>query len=182
MEILYFNSLTSTQTYLIKLLRDRKLNREIVVVALEQSSGVGSRNNQWVSNRGGLYFSFAKKSGSLPPDLPLVSSSIYFGWLMIKILREFNSKVWLKWPNDIYLEQNKVGGVITNSLKNFVVVGIGLNLKKNGEFKNIDIEIDSKTILNKYIENLDKKIAWKKIYPEIKDEFEKNRNYNVQYK
>jgi hypothetical protein len=40
----------------------------------------------------------------LPADLPLASTSIYFSFIMKKRLESMGEALWLKWPNDFYIQ------------------------------------------------------------------------------
>ena len=51
-----------------------------------------------------IFFSFAIKIDELPTDLKLESASIYFAYLLKETLYELGSCVWLKWPNDFYID------------------------------------------------------------------------------
>ena len=113
MELLCFNELESTQTYLIDELKEKRLTAPIVIMAKEQTAGVGSRDNSWEGGEGNLFFSLAISIDDLPQDLPLNSASIYFSYLMKEVLDQYITDVWLKWPNDLYHNQSKIGGTIT---------------------------------------------------------------------
>ena len=178
MEILYFRELSSTQSYLVENIRNGS-KKEIAVVASIQTQGVGSRGDSWVSEEGNLFASFALKEESLPADLPKISFSVYFSWLMVEVLRELGSEVWLKWPNDLYLGGDKVGGVITNYLKGFLVVGVGINLKNNGTFRGLDIEVEIETILKNYIKKLESPKEWRVIHRDLEVEFERSRDFKI---
>ena len=101
MEILCFDTLDSTQTYLIEEIGAGRLDAPIAVMAKEQRAGVGSRENSWEGGEGNLLFSLAIDLDDLPQDLPLSSASIYFSYIMREVLEEFSLNVWLKWPNDL---------------------------------------------------------------------------------
>ena len=113
MDILYFNELTSTQTYLVEQLKDKKVSAPIAVIAKRQTAGIGSRDNSWEGGDGNLFFSFALDIESLPNDLALSSASIYFSYIMKELLMDLTDDVWLKWPNDLYQNEHKIGGTIT---------------------------------------------------------------------
>ena len=180
MEIYSFKTLPSTQKYLVeKILRD-ELTAPVAVIALEQSQGIGSRENSWSGGEGNFFASFAVKLEQLPEDLSLSSASIYFSYLMKKTLEDQGDMVWLKWPNDIYLDDEKVGGIITKKVKNSLVCGIGINLKKsqNG-FKSLHSDISAQNLLKKYLEALEKFPKWKQIFSEYQIEFEQSRRFSV---
>jgi len=101
------------------------------------------------------------------------SMSIYFSFLMKETLAEFGSKVWLKWPNDFYIEDKKAGGTITAILKEKIVVcSLGLNLVKAPQnYATIDIKIDKKELLESYFLKIKRHIFWKDIFRKYKVEF-----------
>ena len=112
----------------------------------------------------------------LPEDLPPVSTSLYFAWLMKEILGPSFPDLWLKWPNDLYLGEGKIGGVLTNRLKNFYVAGIGVNLKKNENFFNaLETELLPMILLDMYLKRLENPPKWKDIFRKYRLEFGKNR-------
>ncbi|MEJ2489653.1 MAG: biotin--[acetyl-CoA-carboxylase] ligase, partial [Sulfurovaceae bacterium] len=102
MEILSFDSLDSTQTYLVDALAKGKLQAPIAVIAKEQNSGVGSRDNEWIGSSGNLFFSFALPLKMFPKDLKIESASIYFAYIMKELLSKYSSELYIKWPNDLY--------------------------------------------------------------------------------
>ena len=93
MEIVYFDSLPSTQTYLIEKLENNVLQSPVSVITKEQNSGLGSRENHWSGGEGNFFASIALDMDTLPSDLPLASASIYFSFIMKKTLEELGEKV-----------------------------------------------------------------------------------------
>ena len=179
MEILFFDELESTQLYLTKAIREGRIKKESALIALNQTNGVGSRSNSWIGEEGNFFASFAIDESRLPKDLAIASASIYFSWLMRDILVEFDKDVWIKWPNDIYKNRNKVGGVITNRLKGFMVVGIGINLKSSDLFEALSIGLSAIELFNLYIESLNSLPTWNAIFKNYQLEFEKSRDFSV---
>lgn len=180
LEIYSFETLPSTQKYLIEKILCGELLAPVAVIAAEQNCGVGSRENSWSGGEGNFFASFAVGLEQLPEDLPLSSASIYFSYLMKKILEEQGEAVWLKWPNDLYANDEKVGGIITKKVKNSLVCGIGINLKKsqNG-FKSLQSDISAQYLLKKYLTVLEKFPKWKQIFSEYRVEFERSRRFSV---
>lgn len=105
-------------------------------VADIQLQGKGRANNTWESPRGCLMFSFTLQmdNGRILPLLQYVVSLAIIEAIEAVCEAKFlpPPNVRIKWPNDIYAEGLKIGGVLctsTYSSKNFnVTVGIGLNL------------------------------------------------------
>jgi len=176
LEIIYLNEVDSTHTYLKNYIKNNSYKSPIAVVTQNQTDGIGSRSNSWEGLKGNLFFSFAIDKLMLPSDLPIQSSSIYFSYILRDVLESVGSKIWLKWPNDFYIENKKIGGTITNLSNNIFFCGIGLNLKYvNNNFGYLDIEFDIKKYLNLYFDKLESKISWKQIFSKYSLEFEKSR-------
>ena len=178
MKIHYFKSLESTQTYLKSAILDLELKAPLAIVCDEQTNGVGSRDNTWQGLEGNLFLSFAIKLEDLTHDLKLESASIYFSQILKDTLEKFGSKVWLKWPNDFYVEDKKVGGMITNIVKDTLVCGVGLNLVASPKsFAYVDVKIDRDELLKRYTKNIEKKLSWKQIFSKYKLNFYLNQKY-----
>lgn len=184
MEVLKFDCLESTQLYVMENLRSQSLKSPVMVVVNTQSGGIGSRGNAWESVQEGLYFSLALPLSLLPQDLPLESTSIYMGYIFKEILNQNGAEVWLKWPNDLYVENKKAGGVMCSMLLGNVIVGVGINLKvRDTRFGALKVGIQKDTILQTFIETFEqKKFSWKQIFSKYALEFYKNFNYGFHYK
>ena len=136
---------------------------------------MGSRNNRWESGEGNLFLSFTLGRAELPEDLPLSSASIYFGFLLKETLEEYGSGAWLKWPNDIYIGEEKVGGLITQVTGEFLICGIGLNLISSDFFASLDVKIERNDLIKTYFFKLKKSPEWKKIFSKFRIEFFKSK-------
>lgn len=102
-----------------------------LVVAETQTAGKGRRNRNWFSPKGGIYLSIILRPKLAPSQAPLMA--LLAGVAAAKTIRElYKLKAELKWPNDILVNDKKVGGVLieiaaeTDAI-NWLVVGIGLN-------------------------------------------------------
>lgn len=183
MKIHYLESVDSTQVYLKRLLQEEKDKAPFAVVANMQTDGQGSRDNSWVGIEGNLFLSFCMPLENLPKDMKIESASIYFAYLLKMTLEDEKSKIWLKWPNDFYLGDKKIGGMITNIFQNSLVCGVGINLKHSYEnFGKLDIEISRELLLKKYFINLQKEFSWKQIFSKYKLEFYKSQNFSTHQK
>ena len=180
MEILYFNTLPSTQKYLLEQLEEGKIQVPVAVISSEQSSGLGSRDNSWSGGEGNFFASIAVDLDMLPQDLPLGSASIYFSFIMKQTLEALGENIWLKWPNDFYLNDEKVGGTITRKVNNTLVCGIGINLKnsQNG-YRALQCDISPEILLKNYLLALEKFPKWKQVFSEYEIEFELSRKFSV---
>ena len=178
LQIHSLKTVDSTQRYLLDALKKGELSSPVAVVAESQEAGKGSRGNHWSGLDGNLFFSFSIERQALPSDLKLESSSIYFTFLLKQALKTLGSKVWLKWPNDFYVDDVKIGGAITNLYKESLVCGIGLNTKVAPEgFSRLDIEIENEVLLKNYFEILKNPPKWKQVFSQYEIEFVKSRSY-----
>ena len=101
-----------------------------------QTGGRGQYHRKWMADPNtSLLFSFS--SPFIITEFPL---SLKTGIAVKKAINQLNrnNDFWLKWPNDIFYFENKVGGILVESqtVKNQMnsVVGIGVNLKKPGDW------------------------------------------------
>jgi BirA family biotin operon repressor/biotin-[acetyl-CoA-carboxylase] ligase len=104
-----------------------------VCVAKTQTAGRGRHGHVWHSAAGaGLWFSLAL------PVAPLVGArevqpplSLVLAVELIQCLRRYGFPIMLKWPNDLWLRDAKVGGILIEQLgrvdSRYWLVGVGLN-------------------------------------------------------
>jgi BirA family biotin operon repressor/biotin-[acetyl-CoA-carboxylase] ligase len=181
MKILEFETLPSTQKYLIEKIRAGKIFEEVFVSTDFQSDGVGSRGNNWIGEKGNLLFSFSIDRKRLPKDTPLQSLSIYFSTIFVQILKEENSDIFLKWPNDFYIEKLKLGGTVTNILKDWIVIGIGVNRVSTNGFGEFNFSKSNQQILEIFQKQLEKLESWREVFQIYQSEFEKSRSFSINY-
>ncbi len=161
---------------MIEALKISSVTPPVCVGASLQTQGKGSRGNGWIGENGNLFISLAVHRSTLPNDLRLESSSIYFAFLMKEYLNRLGSNIWLKWPNDFYLKDKKIGGLITNLVGDTLVCGIGMNLLTSpGNFEKIDIKIGPFDITEGYCALFKNLPSWKQIFSKYEIEFENSR-------
>jgi len=178
LQILSLKSVDSTQKYLKKLIKKDNIKLPVAVVAKIQTDGIGSRDNSWDGLDGNLFLSFALNVNNLPKDLKIESASIYFSYLLKEILESFSSKVWIKWPNDFYINDKKIGGMITHIVDNKLICGVGLNLVNAPKgFESLDVKISIDELINKYFKSIENNVSWKQIFSKYKLEFQRNQKF-----
>ncbi len=183
LEICFFKEIDSTQKRLIEDLKSRRVQAPIAYFSTHQTAGVGSRGNSWIGEEGNFFLSFAITKRQLPSDLHLQSLSIYVSYLLKMVLAQRGSKVWIKWPNDFFIEDRKCGGCVTNVVGESFVCGIGLNTKRAPEgFGRVDIAVDERELLEAYFKLLEAKLSWKEIFSNFRVEFHKSRHLYVHIK
>jgi len=117
-------------------------SRGVVALAEEQTEGRGRRGRSWHSPGGvNLYLSLSWRFHG--PVERLSGLSLAIGAMLAEaIARDFEVDLALKWPNDLYHGERKLGGVLIELLSKQndaipVVAGIGLNVNmplKDTEF------------------------------------------------
>ncbi len=129
----HFDSLDSTQKYLMEnLIHFLNDDHEILVTCNKQTSGVGRNQNSWIDGAGSIAMSF-----TYPVQNKLTLIPLWIGVCLVDFLKkEFQVATKIKWPNDIYFNGKKCGGILNQKNNDkFVVVGIGLNLQEHPEIK-----------------------------------------------
>jgi BirA family biotin operon repressor/biotin-[acetyl-CoA-carboxylase] ligase len=124
-----FETIPSTNQKLWQLL-EQGAKPGTVVIANQQTAGRGQWGRQWSSPAGGLYLSVA-----LAPNLPALQSyqlTLCSAWGIAMALRDRGIPVGLKWPNDLLLQERKLGGILTETKVRQgkitrAVVGVGIN-------------------------------------------------------
>ena len=178
--MIFLDSVESTHTYLKNYIKINGYKNPLSIITQFQKKGIGSRDNSWRGSKENLYFSFVIEKNLLPFDLPIQSSSIYFSYILKNILSEFGSKVCLKWPNDFYINEKKIGGTITNISNNLFFCCIGINLNFiHKDFGYLDIKLDINELLNLYFQRILEKKEWKQIFSKYTIEFNNSKQYKT---
>lgn len=123
-KLISFDKIPSTQDYAHDLIAEGKASDKTVVVAEAQSAGRGRYKRTWVSHHGNLYASFIYKVAERDPKL-----SYAVGVAVAETLLSFGLVPQIKWPNDVLIDGKKISGVLIEYARNFVIVGIGINVK-----------------------------------------------------
>lgn len=123
-KLISFDKIPSTQDYAHDLIANGNATDKTVVVAMAQSAGRGRYKRTWVSHHGNLYASFIYKIDERDPRL-----SYAIAVAIAETLISFGLNPQIKWPNDILIDGKKISGVLIEYARNFVIVGIGINIK-----------------------------------------------------
>ncbi|MGN8398833.1 biotin--[acetyl-CoA-carboxylase] ligase [Helicobacter pylori] len=172
-----FDSLPSTQTYLLEKLKSNELKAPVLIVAKNQSAGIGSRGNIWEGVESALTFSLALNASDLPKDLPMQANALYLGFLFKEVLKELGSQTWLKWPNDLYLGGQKIGGVLVNVYKGMRVCGIGVN-RVSTKWACLDIGASDDWIIEGFLKKIEENLFWGEVLSKYALEFHRSNSFN----
>ena len=135
-KIVHIDETDSTNSWLRKrLAADERSDANLVVWAEYQTAGRGCGTNRWESERGeNLTFSMLIH----PKELPAMQQfhiSMAISLAICEAIGKYIGDVSIKWPNDIYWRNGKIGGIlIENTLKGNIImesiIGIGLNVNQ----------------------------------------------------
>jgi len=133
-EVIYKESVESTQTIAKEYFSFKEDN--FVVIAQEQTKGVGRFKREWKSpNNGGFYGSFVFR-GSVNKD-KLSAFNLFISLALVETFKYYTDDIVLKWPNDVYLQGKKVSGILTEYYKTSdeegIILGIGINLNRTNQ-------------------------------------------------
>jgi BirA family transcriptional regulator, biotin operon repressor / biotin---[acetyl-CoA-carboxylase] ligase len=135
-KFIILKSVDSTNNYAMALVQNELAAGGEAIFAMEQTSGKGRRGKAWLSKKGdNIILSIIAQMQWLSVQQQFqLSAAVAVG------CHEFFSKyskesIKIKWPNDIYINDRKAGGVlieniIHGSLWQWAVVGIGLNINQ----------------------------------------------------
>ena len=145
-DIIWLESVDSTNNEALR--RIQSLDNLSVLATLSQTEGRGQRGNSWLSSPGeNLTFSVVLKyNGQSMPAKDQISISAITAISITDLLKEYEISAKIKWPNDIYVEENKICGIlIENAIQAgwlaHSIIGIGLNINQ----KNFDVSIPNPT-------------------------------------
>jgi BirA family biotin operon repressor/biotin-[acetyl-CoA-carboxylase] ligase len=135
----YHEELVSTSDRALELAAQDAAPLPLLVLAKRQTGGRGRGVNRWWSSEGALTFTLALEAAAA--QLPLSERArvaLVVGLAVADALTHVAPAVeWqVKWPNDVYAQGGKVGGILCESVPGWperLVVGIGINVNNSLE-------------------------------------------------
>lgn len=124
----------STNNDVKEKIRAAEHNVAVALVADRQTAGRGTRGRRWESAPVSVLLTVGI---ALPVGTKDIAGlSLVVGAACVKVLRSKNEAVRLKWPNDIWVSNGKVAGILCEVVRNkkqmlHAVVGIGVNICLN---------------------------------------------------
>ena len=134
--IYYMDEVKSTQDIAIEMATN-PLENGTVIIAKTQTHSRGREDKKWISPSGGIWMSIIIK-----PDFEPINSTLVPACISLAIANAIQSiigiSVNLKWPNDIMINDDKVAGILVDSVMiqeiiSYMVIGIGINLNVNAK-------------------------------------------------
>ena len=133
------------------------INKDLhVIIAEKQTLGRGRQGKKWSSpNSGNIYMSICTEN-----DLSSIPISLIAGLACKNAINKTSGKalIMLKWPNDILLNNKKIGGILVEiesyqkKIRTIVGIGINLNIKKEeswwGDLSEFGLETKRNKLIN----------------------------------
>ena len=135
-KVVFLPSCHSTNDILSEMAKKGEATDGTVVITDHQTRGKGQGSNTWESQAGeNLTFSVLLETGFLSLADQFFLNIITSLAISDALLVVLNQGVTVKWPNDIYYGEEKIGGIlIQNTLKGnrheSSIIGIGLNVNQ----------------------------------------------------
>ena len=130
-EFFFLESVESTNDEIKNLSQNKKTS--VALFSEEQTNGKGRSSNKWLSQKGDLTCSFFVSEKFNLNDLGKIN--IMISVCILDALKEIfrNLEVKVKWPNDLYIGEKKLGGILLEtkvSKGNIInlIIGVGINL------------------------------------------------------
>ena len=167
LKLIKFSNVKSTNDEAIKKIKSKKVHAGIVY-SYSQTKGRGTMGKKWISFNGNFFITIFFE---LKKNMPNFKEFSVLNPLILKKLlsRYTNLNIKIKKPNDLLINNNKVCGILQETLKIekklFLVIGVGVNTiisPKSENIKAISLKESSKVM----IKNLD-------ILENLKDGYEK---------
>ena len=185
-DFIHLESVESTMTSIKKFVDQRN----ICMLADEQTSGIGRRGSEWVSPKGNIYISFLIKYNLSIENHFLLSALTANS--IIKFLNNYiDENINIKWPNDIIINNKKIAGIMTElfEYKNiqYIIIGVGINILttpkienyKTCSLKNYKDNLNYGNVLINFIESYcnEYKMMTNKNYHQILNLFKNKMSY-----
>lgn len=133
--IIRLESVDSTNNYTANRARENDLRHGAVILAVEQTAGKGQMGAHWQSDAGAnLTFSVFLDNVNLSVQRQFLLTKIV-SLSLVDLLDKFGVPAKIKWPNDIYVNDRKIAGVLIENViqgKTITrsIIGIGLNVNQ----------------------------------------------------
>ena len=187
-EFIFIGNLPSTNTYTAGLLKEKELPEGTVIQTNYQSTGRGQAGNSWESEDGkNLLISIVLYPTMInPSDQFIISMTVSLG--ICDFLSRYTSLCSIKWPNDIYISNDKIAGIliessIIDSCIKSTIAGIGININQDHFLSDAPNPVslkmltgksyNLKTCLTEMVNDLDRryKQVLSENFSQIKDEY-----------
>ncbi len=146
-----------------------------LVVANEQTAGKGRYGREFESPKdSGIYMSIVLK----PKELALNDPTLVTAYAAVIVSQAIESltgkKIGIKWVNDLFYENKKVCGILTEAVTDFesgeiewIVLGIGINLSTSSNLFSKEVRDKAGSIFKEDEKEISRNVLVAKIYEEL---------------
>lgn len=133
--VIRFEKIESTNVYANELIAKTNPSEGTCIISDFQSAGKGQIGRYWHSEAGkNLLTSFIIYPKSLPASDQFYLN-IISGLAVMDVVSSFCKEVSIKWPNDIYVQNKKIAGILVQNILRgqdvkSTIIGIGLNVNE----------------------------------------------------
>lgn len=187
---IFLDELESTNNYIANLVRSKQIIQPTIVSADYQTAGRGQRATKWQSfkSQNALFSLFVQWNDLKVEDQFILAMLAALS--VCKVLEEITQlEVKVKWPNDIYVQNKKIGGILIESeLRGASVVssivGIGLNINQvnfDSDVRATSLKLETgqehdrysiiKNVTRTFLSNCQSCVPMEKAFPAIKKHY-----------
>ena len=134
-KIFHYKTIDSTQKEIWRRFKNKTIKDKTMIIADIQTAGIGTHGRIWHTDEENniafsVYFDFSKKNRRVDE---LDGLTVRIAKKIVMVFKEmYDIDLDIKFPNDIYCNGKKLGGILTeskvqNGLVRCVVIGIGIN-------------------------------------------------------
>lgn len=128
----FVREVDSTNTSVKQILSEDSEIGDFVYVAPRQTKGRGRLAREFVSTEGGIYMTlcYRPKAMEVTSSLNIV---LLTGLCVAKVLSRYVDNITIKWPNDVFVGDKKICGILLESvlaecMVDRLILGIGVNI------------------------------------------------------
>lgn len=135
-QLIELDTIDSTNNYAMQLIRDNKARNGMAVLSAHQTEGKGQRGKKWQDASG----ENLSCSLIIEPNVYGLLHHFQLIALTASAIRKVVEAtlcipIHIKWPNDIYVGDQKIGGILIESITRgkewkFAVIGFGINVNQ----------------------------------------------------
>jgi BirA family biotin operon repressor/biotin-[acetyl-CoA-carboxylase] ligase len=138
----HFPEMNSTNLKALDMIKAGQLNGNFLLVADKQKNGIGRNAHFWFSPLGGLWFTLGLFNVPVSSGLTL-----FTGIILHQVISQVDASVakalTIKWPNDLYVDNQKAAGILTSYLSHQKYHLIGCGINTNNRFENNDAALNA---------------------------------------
>ncbi len=147
----------------------------LIVRADCQDGGRGQRQRSWHSPPGGLWFTVLLRPTGLE------GLSLAAGLACVRVARRLGAAASLRWPNDVYVGERKLAGILTETRMSgsrieSALIGVGLNVNLRAE----DFPEDLRPLATSLATEVHRTLDLDEVFERLLDELDRVLDLHIQ--